>query len=109
MQGEWTKLENERWLLQQCSDPEFYFNLKEHTDLCAVVVANANSNAYLNALQTVAASAHMCGTSTCMVRAKFEHYSNFLSGKKLRKRKLILVHRTWYTPWYNVLDGNSWD
>ena len=66
LQGEWTKLENEKWLLQQCADSEFYFNMKEHTDLCALVVANANSNSYLNALQVVAASAHMCGTSSCM-------------------------------------------
>ncbi len=31
------KRNDERWLLQQCLDPEFYANLKQHSDLCTEV------------------------------------------------------------------------
>jgi hypothetical protein len=30
------KVEDERWLLEQCSTPEFYSNIRQHTDLCEV-------------------------------------------------------------------------
>jgi hypothetical protein len=39
--------------------------LKEHTDLCAVVVSNSNSNRWLNAMYQVATSTHMCGITSC--------------------------------------------
>lgn len=65
LQTEFTKRKNEEWLVKQCDDPEFYFNLKEHTDLCATVISNANSNVFLNALYSVANSTHLCGSSSC--------------------------------------------
>lgn len=65
LQVENTRRINERWLLQKCDEPEFYFHLKEHTDLCAMVVSNSNSNRWLNALYQVATSTHMCGITSC--------------------------------------------
>jgi hypothetical protein len=32
------KLESERWLLQQCSDPHFFSRMHQHSDLCFQVV-----------------------------------------------------------------------
>jgi hypothetical protein len=32
------KRNDERWLLSQCADPEFYANLKQHSDLCTQVI-----------------------------------------------------------------------
>jgi hypothetical protein len=31
------KRNDERWLLKQCGDPEFYSNLKQHSELCTEV------------------------------------------------------------------------
>ena len=31
------KRSDERWLLDQCLDPEFYANLKQHSNLCTEV------------------------------------------------------------------------
>ena len=33
------KLESERWLLQQCSDPHFFSRMHQHSDLCFQVLA----------------------------------------------------------------------
>ena len=65
LQFELTRRKNEQWLVKQCDDPEFYFNLKEHTDLCATVISNSNSNLFLNALYSLATSTHLCGVSSC--------------------------------------------
>jgi len=65
LQSEFMKRKNESWLVKQCDDPEFYFRLKEHTDLCTTVTSNANSNPFLNALYSMAISTHLCGTSSC--------------------------------------------
>lgn len=65
LQLEMVKRKNERWLLEQCDNPEFYFNMKEHTDLCATVVNNANSSIFLNALYAMAVTTHLCGATSC--------------------------------------------
>lgn len=65
LQSELTKRKNEKWLVDKCGDPEFYFNMKEHTDLCATVVSNANSSIMLNALYAVAVTTHLCGSTSC--------------------------------------------
>ena len=33
-----SKLESERWLLDQCSDPHFFSKMHQHSDLCFQVV-----------------------------------------------------------------------
>lgn len=65
LQSELTKRKNERWLVERCGDPEFYFNMKEHTDLCANVIANANSSIILNSLYAMAVTTHLCGSASC--------------------------------------------
>lgn len=34
------KREDERWLLDKCTDPEFYSNLRQHSNLCTEVGCN---------------------------------------------------------------------
>lgn len=70
LQAEFTKRKNERWLVQQCDNAEFFFHLKEHTDLCAQVVGYSNSNPFLNALYSVATTTHLCGTTSCTEMAQ---------------------------------------
>lgn len=40
----------EKYLLQRCNDPEFFSNIRQHTDLCTTVFVNARTNLVLNAL-----------------------------------------------------------
>ncbi len=59
-------LKDERWLLEQCSSPEFYTNMRTHTDLCNSVRRNAERSPVLIALNEVAGTAHLCGRHSCM-------------------------------------------
>jgi hypothetical protein len=71
LNAEFTTKSDNSWLLRQCNDPEFFFNLKGHTDLCAEVVRNDRSNAWLNALYTVVSTTHMCGSTSCIEMVPF--------------------------------------
>ena len=44
---------DEQWLLLQCKDPEFYSNIRQHTDLCTEVANNARGSLLLKALHKV--------------------------------------------------------
>lgn len=46
-------IEGERWLRVQCQDPEFFANLKTHTDLCFTVQNNARVGSFMLALNQV--------------------------------------------------------
>ena len=46
-----SKLENERWLLDQCSDPHFFSKMHQHSDLCFQVENNARVGAFMLALR----------------------------------------------------------
>jgi len=59
-------LKDEQWLLLQCASPEFYTNIRTHTDLCSSVRRNAERNPILIALNAVAQTAHLCGRYSCM-------------------------------------------
>ena len=59
------KVMDEKYLVEKCKDPEFFSNIRQHTDLCTEVTANANSNLYLKALNTVATQTHLCGARPC--------------------------------------------
>lgn len=59
------KRSDERWLLDKCHDPEFYSNIRQHTDLCTEVANNARSSLLLKALHKVASATHLCGQSSC--------------------------------------------
>ena len=58
-------LKDEEWLRSQCSLPEFYSNLRQHTDLCNAVRLNAERSPLLIALNEVANTAHLCGLYSC--------------------------------------------
>ena len=58
-------LKDEEWLRSQCSLPEFYSNLRQHTDLCNNVRLNAERSPLLIALNEVANTAHLCGRYSC--------------------------------------------
>lgn len=45
------KLESERWLLEQCSDPHFFSKMHTHSDLCFQVENNARVGAFMLALR----------------------------------------------------------
>ena len=40
-----TRIENETWLRDQCASPEFYTNMRYHTNLCEEVEATARIGA----------------------------------------------------------------
>jgi hypothetical protein len=42
--SESNKQADERWLLEKCKEPEFYSNIRQHTDLCTEVANNARAS-----------------------------------------------------------------
>lgn len=50
------KLESERWLLDQCSDPHFFSKMHQHSDLCFQVENNARVGAFMLALRQLTQS-----------------------------------------------------
>ena len=59
------KLKQDAWLREKCSDPNFYTNMRQHTDLCAAVQLNFERVPFLVALNAVADTAHLCGRYSC--------------------------------------------
>ena len=55
----------ESWLRVQCADPNFYTNMRQHTDLCANVQRNFERIPFLVGLNAVADTAHLCGRYSC--------------------------------------------
>ena len=51
-----TRIEKEAWLRAQCARPEFYTNMRYHTNLCEEVEATARIGAAWHALTEVAGS-----------------------------------------------------
>ena len=58
-------LKDEEWLRVQCALPEFYTNMRQHTELCSTVMFNAARSPLLIALNDVAGTAHLCGRNSC--------------------------------------------
>ena len=58
-------LRDEEWLRVQCASPEFYSNMRQHTELCNTVMFNASRSPLLIALNDVAGTAHLCGRYSC--------------------------------------------
>jgi hypothetical protein len=58
-------LKDEEWLRVQCASPEFYSNMRQHTELCNTVMFNAARSPLLIALNEVASTAHLCGRNSC--------------------------------------------
>lgn len=56
---------DEKWLLSQCDDPEFYANMKQHSTLCTQVRDNARANLWIRAMGKVALKGlNLCGRET---------------------------------------------
>lgn len=51
-----SRLESERWLLEQCSDPHFFSRMHTHSDLCFQVENNARVGAFMLALRELTQS-----------------------------------------------------
>ena len=47
------KIEREAWFRVQCSKPDFYTNLRYHTDLCETIEATARIGAAWHALRAI--------------------------------------------------------
>jgi hypothetical protein len=56
---------DEAWIRTQCADPQFYSNLKLHSDLCQSVQINFERSPLLVALNAVSETAHLCGRYSC--------------------------------------------
>lgn len=58
--------DDERWLVEKCKDPEFYANLRQHSDLCTKVSNNAHASIALRVMSRVLErSTHLCGDTSC--------------------------------------------
>eukprot|EP00960_Hanusia_phi_P005492 159808-Hanusia_phi.AAC.4 len=57
--------EDDEWLRVKCKDPEFFHKIKQHTDLCLKVEANAMRSCALVALNRVFTSTYLCGYNSC--------------------------------------------
>ena len=53
------KIESERWLLAQCKDPEFFANLRQHSELCFLVESNHRVGAFMLALKEAISSLNL--------------------------------------------------
>jgi hypothetical protein len=60
------KVSDENWLLEQCKTPEFYSNIRQHTDLCEAVYTNSRSSPFLVAMNAMAVNTYACGTKSCV-------------------------------------------
>lgn len=58
-------IEEEKWLLEQCSDPVFAANLKTHIDICTSVQENTKKNGLLIALHASLQASSLCGVLSC--------------------------------------------
>jgi hypothetical protein len=59
-------IRDEAWIRSQCSDPQFYSNLKQHSDLCQSVQINFERSPVLVALNAVSETAYLCGRYSCV-------------------------------------------
>lgn len=68
-QSESKKKEDERWLRIKCLEPEFFSNMKQHSDLCNQVEINARRSCFLTALHIVLDNTYLCGYESCLTLA----------------------------------------
>ena len=59
-------IRDEAWIRSQCSDPQFYSNLKQHSDICQSVQINFERSPVLVALNAVSETAYLCGRYSCV-------------------------------------------
>lgn len=63
--SETQKRADERYLLDKCNDPEFYSNIRQHTEICTHVAENAKSSLILKALHLMSQTTYLCGDRAC--------------------------------------------
>lgn len=59
------KILDEKYLLSKCEDPEFFSNIRHHTNICTEVSANSKANVFLKALSVASDTTHLCGSASC--------------------------------------------
>jgi hypothetical protein len=59
------RLLDDKWLLQRCGEPDFYIRLKQHTDLCEGVEANARRSILLHSFAEALRNTQLCGFDSC--------------------------------------------
>jgi hypothetical protein len=59
------RLMDDQWLLKRCGEPDFYIRLKQHTDLCEGVEANARRSILLHSVASALRSTQLCGFDSC--------------------------------------------
>ena len=59
------RLLDDSWLLKKCGEPDFYLSLKQHTDLCEGVEANARRSILLHSIASALRSTQLCGFDSC--------------------------------------------
>jgi hypothetical protein len=64
------RLMDDQWLLKQCGEPDFYIRLKQHTDLCEGVEANARRSILLHSFSAALRTAQLCGFYSCTTIAQ---------------------------------------
>jgi hypothetical protein len=64
------RLMDDQWLLKRCGEPDFYIRLKQHTDLCEGVEANARRSILLHSVSSALRSTQLCGFDSCTNIAK---------------------------------------
>jgi len=57
--------ENEAWLLEKCTQVEFYYNMKHHSSVCDNVSINTRKIPILAALEHMVENTYMCRYSLC--------------------------------------------
>lgn len=56
---------DDQWLRAKCKDPEFFHNMKQHTDLCIKVEQNGRRSCLMVAMNNVISSTYLCGYRSC--------------------------------------------
>jgi len=60
-----THIEENKWLSVECTKPEFYANLKKHSQICDDVNLEKHDSIYLHALKDVMENLSFCGKVHC--------------------------------------------
>lgn len=58
---ETVKIKEDAWLRLKCKEPEFYSNIRQHTDLCSQVEQHGRSWIFLTALNAMVSRNQWCG------------------------------------------------
>ena len=80
---------HEEWLMQQCTSPEFYANMKHHSALCDEVEAHARGSVHLVAAIQLIQNTYLCGYAPCST--VIDHVLLWVTGHGLLFSGLILA------------------